>query len=186
MSINYKSKYNSKYIEPLKPLLKEYAEDVGIYSNEEDFRYAEAYSRKAGEEVLWDINKKVELVQKHLSCRYDILLFSASTIRVEVKCRGCSIDEYPTTDISEPKGNFISDRDGWLIVLFNEGYDYLVFDLTTDCFTTGGEWTHSKQTVGENKNEITEGKYCFDPAKAIYRGKLDKKWITRGGYGREA
>ena len=179
-----KEEYFKKYIEPNETALEQYAIEIGLKSDSRRFLLSEAYSRKAGEEVLWDIDSSVETVQKPLKFRYDILNYSGKTaIPVEVKCRGNSIDKYPTTDITANKGDFIAAAGGWLIVFFNEGFDYLVFDLTR--YTPEqAEWVHSVTTAEVTERKKEEKKYCFDPSEAIYKGRLNKHWVTDGGYGR--
>lgn len=165
--------YFEKYVEPHSEFLRNYANEIKIYSSSEHFLLSEAYSRYVGEHCLWDI-ADVALVQERFKSRYDITLRSGVSIPVEVKCRGCSSNSYPTTDISVAKGDFILDRSGWLLVFYNDDMRYDVFDLSTDCFTIS-TWRHRKTTV-EDGEEIVETKYCFDPSKAIYKGRLKSLW----------
>lgn len=176
--------YYEQWIQPYEKVLEEYANEIGLYDSKRKIKLAEAYSRKAGEEIIWDINRGVEISQKNLKCRYDIINYSGrSAVTVEVKCRGNSIDTYPTTDISAKKGDYITDKSGWLIVFFNESREYLVFDLE-HYHPPVEKWEHKKTTAMDTDEMVVEDKYCFDPSKAIYSGVLDKEWITRGGYGR--
>jgi len=185
--MNKKEEYFKKCIEPYSAALEEYAAAIGLKSRSREFLLSEAYSRKAGEEVLWDIDLRVETIQEPLNYRYDIVNCSGDTeIPVEVKCRNCSIDKYPTTDISAAKGDYVTSVGGWLIIFFNEGFDYLVFDLSRYKSEMIKEWTHSETTAEETDKMKTEDRFCFNPEKAIYRGKLPDNWINKGGYGRHS
>ena len=183
-----KTKYYKECIEPNEEIVEAFADDIGLYTDKPVSYYmwmSEAFSRKAGEEAIWTINPDVKLVQKKsLTSRYDILIYSGGTaIKNDIKFRNLYIDDYPTTDISAAKGDFISNAEGWITIVFKDN-NFLVFDLTK--YTPKkSKWRHSK-TTAINGKLIEEDRYCFEPEKALFSGKLDKEWLLNGGYGRHS
>ena len=170
-----KAFYKDEYV---RETLKRFAEGIPLDLNDGiEFALQEAFSRFCCEEILWSMDDTLRPHQNKLKNGFDVDVKSAGTkVIIEQKVRWCGVDTYPTTDITGKKGDFISERKGLLIVFFTVGFDYLIFDLSKDCFVTDGEWTHPKSTAIKSP-EVTEDSYKFDPSKAIYRGRLNKDFI---------
>lgn len=162
--------------------LKKFIDRWGIVSAETNYTksglYSELWARYVSEQALRMLNPNLDIVQHTLTDVFDLEFVSGGTkINLETKCRNKYVNEYPTTDISFKKGDALSNNKGWLLIFFNKGCDFLIFDLARS-HPKISEWTHSKTTeISGDKTKITEGRMCFNPKEAIYRGNLMTKEI---------
>ena len=164
--------YYEKYLLPYKSQLLKFADDIGLECDSEKMLLGEAWSRRALAAVVKDINSSITLHQHSYYANADAHLHSSGTrVDLEIKCRDCGKHTYPTTDISAAKGDFITGKEGWVVIFFNKDYNYLVFDLAD--YTPGkGTWSHNRTTAQENTDKVSEQKYMFDPEKAIFSGRI--------------
>lgn len=167
-----------------KKRLWRHADEIGLLSgvtdnfkeNRQDFITSEAWARYVIEKVLLSIDPKLDIHQHPQLDTFDADFYSGGTqIQLEAKCRKCSIGKYDTTNISYKKGDSIENANGWLLVFFNDGFDWLIFDLR-QYKPSLGEWTKNHYTAeGADLKNYREKERCwkFDISKAIYRGKFN-------------
>lgn len=178
-----KKSYYERYVEPYKEFLGKFAKEVGLRDDNRRILLTEALSRYIGEECLFDIdlnwagkNNEGFLVQMPVSSRYDIDWFSDTygiQIPVEVKCRGCRSNDYPTTDITASKGDFVSGKTGCVLIFFLEDSKYYLFDLL-EYTPKKSKWVHKATTAYDNGETVEEERYQFDLSKAKFSGRF--KW----------
>lgn len=179
-----KKNFFEEYVAPNADFLREYARLVELKGDNERIVLTEALSRYVGERCLYDASKSGDfelrqdecwLVHQPVDARYDIDYIYDGDIPfpVEVKCRACKSTDYPTTDLSASKGDFISGRTGLVLIAFLEDSKYFIFNLQ-EYTPPKNKWFKPVTTACDNGDRIEEERYQFDLSRAVHSGRF--KW----------
>ena len=162
-----------RYLEEHKPELLQWANENGLYSEDEDFLLREVLSRKLLIEAVKkhynNILNEKDIIIPDMYCHYDL---TVKKVPFEGKFKSNDFDQWEKEYVSLKKGDYLASEKNPLIAIPHWCGTVSVYRLC-DAEQPKTDWVHSTTTAKETENNVSEMALVFKRSKALWTEKID-------------